>query len=381
MTPALSERQAATPAPTIRVAFVLPGLHRVMRGAEVAFEEVARHLAVRAGWNVTLIGSGTPRPDDPYRFIRARALERETFERWPRLPCLRSHYAWEELTFVPGLLGMFRPTDYDVTVTCSYPWTNWVLRSRGGSRRPRHVFVTQNGDWMVQGRSREYRWFGCDGLVCTNPEYYARHRAIWPSALIPNGVDLQAFGPGDADRASFGLPEDVPVVLMVSALIRSKRVIEGIQAVSQLRDAWLVVAGDGELREEVVTTGRALLGERFRLVQVPRQRMPELYRCADVCLHMSTDEPFGNIYVEAMASGIPLVAHDRDVTRWAVQEHGRLVNTQDLHSVTEAIRAAMLQRSPEDVRLRRAFAESRYAWPRIAEQYDQFLRAVVEQRA
>lgn len=379
MTPAASEQLAGTSASTIRVAFVLPGLHRVMRGAEVAFEEIARHLATRAGCSVTLIGSGTVRPDAPYRFIHAPALRRETFEKWSKLPCLRSHYAWEELTFIPGLLRRFRPADYDVTVTCAYPWTNWCLRS-GGRQRPRHVFVTQNGDWMVQAQRREYRWFRCDGLVCTNPEYHERHRARWPCALIPNGVDVEAFRPGKADRAGFALPDDAPVVLMVSALIPSKRVIEGIQAVSHLKDAWLIIAGDGELREEVTGAGRELLGERFRLVQVSRRQMPDLYRCADVCLHMSLDEPFGNIYVEAMASGVPVVAHDREVTRWAVQEHGCLVDTRDLHAVTWALRAAMLMRSPEQVEQRRRFALNRYAWPRIAEQYEQFLRTVAGQR-
>jgi len=47
-----------------RVAMVLPGLHRVRRGAEVAFESVASELALIPGFEVTLIGTG---PADPAR--------------------------------------------------------------------------------------------------------------------------------------------------------------------------------------------------------------------------------------------------------------------------------------------------------------------------
>lgn len=56
--------------------------------------------------------------------------------------------AWEQLTFVPGLLGTYRPSEYDKTATCAYPLTNWTLRRPvPGGRKPRHVFITQCGDW------------------------------------------------------------------------------------------------------------------------------------------------------------------------------------------------------------------------------------------
>src|SRR5882724_5267421 len=108
----------------MRVLFALPGLHRYARGAEVAFISVATELA-KAGDSVTLIGSGQPRASVPYRFLRANSVGRESFESLPTMPILRNEYAYEELTFVPGLLRQYRPAEYDVTVTCSYPLTNW----------------------------------------------------------------------------------------------------------------------------------------------------------------------------------------------------------------------------------------------------------------
>ena len=157
----------------LRIAIALPGMHRVTRGAETAFEQIARELA-RLGHDVTAFGSGFERPGEPYQFRHVPCAPREIFENWPRIPFLRSHYSWEELTFAAGLMCHYRAGDFDVSLACSYPYTSWVMR-RGQAR---HVFVTQNGDWMVHSRDAEYRFFDCDGLVCTNPQYFRAIRAI-----------------------------------------------------------------------------------------------------------------------------------------------------------------------------------------------------------
>ena len=172
---------------------------------------IASELA-RGGDQNTLIGSGAPRSDQPYRYIQVPVTNRERFERLPRIPLFRSETVWEEATFVPGLLRAYDPGQYDVTVTCSYPFTNWVLRRPifGGRRRPAHVFVTQNGDWPACARRAEFRFFGCDGLVCINPDYYDRNAGSYRAALIPNGVDVERFAPGLAERERFGLPAGGP---------------------------------------------------------------------------------------------------------------------------------------------------------------------------
>src|SRR5947207_801069 len=101
----------------VRILFALAGLHRVDRGAEVAFIAIASELA-KAGHDVTLIGSGPPRPGQPYRYIHAPAIRREKFEDFPHIPLLRNETGWEEASFVPGLLAKYRPTDFDIVVTC-----------------------------------------------------------------------------------------------------------------------------------------------------------------------------------------------------------------------------------------------------------------------
>jgi len=128
---------------------------------------IAKELA-KVGDIVTLIGAGKLRGGMPYRFVRAGCIGREKFESFPALPVFRNEYAYEELTFIPGLLGAYNPSEYDVTVTCSYPFTNWALR-RPSLRKPRprmslshrtetgrplpinpSIFISGAKDWYVQ---------------------------------------------------------------------------------------------------------------------------------------------------------------------------------------------------------------------------------------
>ncbi|WP_035991202.1 glycosyltransferase family 4 protein [Leptolyngbya sp. KIOST-1] len=363
----------------MRILIVLPGLHRVLRGAEVAFEELAKKLALMPGCEVTLMGSGHPKVDSPYNFLHVPCIAREKFEKWPAFPYLRGHYVYEELTFLPGLMRTYQPEKYDVTVTCSYPYTNWTLRAKSQKTRPKHIFVTQNGDWMCTKKNSEYKHFSCDGLVCTNPEYFDNNKDNFPTVLIPNGVDPEVFAPGEGDRSRFNLPSNVPLAVMVSALIPSKRVLEGIRCVGKVEGLHLAIAGDGELRDQVQALGHELLGDRFHLLKLPRENMPELYRCADTFLHMSLDEPSANVYIEALATGLPIVTHDRRVTRWTLEDQAYLVDTTDEAAVANALSAALKYQTSDDVQKRRDLVNRRYSWLALAKQYYAFFQAIGDQ--
>jgi glycosyltransferase involved in cell wall biosynthesis len=359
----------------MRVLFVLPGLHRYDRGAEIAFTSIASELA-RAGDTVTLFGSGPQRQATPYRFQQVASIRRERFESLPSIPCLRDETGYEELTFVPELMRHYQPRDYDITVGCSYPFTNWVLRRPLiGGRRPPHVFVTENGEWPAFENKSEYRFFGCDGLVCTNAEFFKRNQDRWRTRLIPNGVDCDRFQPGPSHREDFGLPRDRLIVLMVSALIASKRVGAGIEAVSKIPDAHLVVAGDGPLRQTIEADAARLLPGRFTRVSVSPSSMPALYRSADVFLHLSMNESSSLAFVEAMACGLPVVAHDSPQMRWIAGDDEYLLDTEDLTAVAGQIELA---RDAEPARRQRRLTKvANFSWKRLASQYKAFFQEIV----
>jgi glycosyltransferase involved in cell wall biosynthesis len=357
----------------MKLLFALPGFHQRDRGAEVALLAIASELA-KLDNEVTVVGSGAARPGQAYRYMQLPAIGRERFEAFPSFPLFRNETAYEDMTFAVGLVRKVHACDFDATLTCSFPFTHWALRRGRGA----HVFVTQNGDWPAFSQSSEYRFFSCDGLVCTNPDYYERNRERWHAALVPNGIDAGEFLPGPAERARFELPEDARVVLMVSACIESKRVLDGVRAVALVPGAHLVVAGDGPMRTEVDAAAAELLPGRFKRLTLPADKMPTLYRSADVFLHLSKLESFGNVYVEALASGLPVVAHDTTRTRWIVGDEQFLTDTNSTESTASALHAA-LAADPALSASRRARAQ-RYGWDRIGVQYHDFLREVVARR-
>jgi glycosyltransferase involved in cell wall biosynthesis len=163
---------------------------------------------------------------------------------------------------------------------------------------------------------------------------------------------------------------------MVSALIPSKRVEAGIEAVSRIPDAHLVVAGAGSLKNTIDAKASHLLPGRFSLHSVSPNDMPLLYQSADVFLHLSKEESFGNVFLEAMACGLPIVGHDTSRTRWLVGDDEYLVDTDDLAAVGLQIERAK-QSLPGQSELRRKRAAS-FSWEKIAKSYQSFLEEVVD---
>jgi glycosyltransferase involved in cell wall biosynthesis len=359
----------------MRILFALPGLHRYNRGAETAFIAIASELS-KAGDAVTLIGSGSQRPNAPYRFMHAASIRREWFESFPSVPILRSEYAYEELTFLPDLMRRYQPQDYDVTLTCNYPFTSWALRRAVFRRdRPPHVFVTQNGDWPATAGNSEYRFFHCEGLVCINPDFYERNKDRWRCRLIPNGVDCDRFRPGPAERHAFGLPADGLIVLMVSALVANKNIELGIQSVSLIPGAHLVLAGDGPLRRSIDAAAARMLPGRFTRLSLAPDRMPALYRSADVFLHLADDEPFGNVFLEAMACGRPIVGRDSMRLRWIVGDDEFLAEDDRPEEIASRIRRAC--DSSPGLQERRVKRSTAFSWSSVAAMYRGFLQEVV----
>jgi len=358
----------------MRILFALPGFHAQDRGAEVALLAVARELA-RGGDAVTVMGGGPERPGEPYTYVHVPIVDRKKFEKAPQFPPFRSDVMWEDATFGAGMLATYRPRDFDVAITCNFPFTHLALRRPTFGNAPLQIFVTQNGDWAARSGKAEFRLFRCDGLVCTNPDYQEANKDRWPTALIPNGIDIARYDGVAPDRAGLGLPEGVPIVLMVSAMIDTKRVADGIRAVAKLPDAHLVVAGDGPLRAEVDALAAQLLPGRFKRLTLTAPDMPRLYASADAFLHMSLLESFGNVFVEAMASGLPIVGHDTPRLRWIVGDRDTLCDTEDLEATAAALtRALAIGRGAQDVR------SDQFAWPKIAEKYRDFIADLLASR-
>ena len=142
--------------------------------------------------------------------------------------------------------------------------------------------------------------------------------------VVGRGVNPQVFSPERRSRelrATWGADDDTLVALCVSRFAPEKNfplVIEAYEAMRRIRPASrLVLVGDGPLAEKLkqqnvgyVIAGRKVNGE-----------LSMHYASADVFLFPSMTETFGNVTVEAMASGLGIVAYDYAAAR-EVLRHG-----------------------------------------------------------
>ncbi len=159
------------------------------------------------------------------------------------------------------------------------------------------------------------------------------------SKYIPNGVDLDKF---KTDNLKLKTDLKRPIILCVGALTKTKRIDLVIKAVSKMKEVSLLIVGKGEEEKSLQELGNRLLKGRFRIVSFPYEKMPEVYRVADVFTLVS--EPFHsfeNVLVEAMATNLPVVANDDPIRREIVGDGGLLVNPNNIEEYVNALKSAL----------------------------------------
>jgi glycosyltransferase involved in cell wall biosynthesis len=195
-----------------------------------------------------------------------------------------------------------------------------------------------------------------------------RERAV----LVRKGVDILRFRPAaerEAARSRLGL--NGPVVLAVGALQRRKGYDTLIHAMQRLADLpWtVVICGDGPERHDLQRQAAAAgLHDRVRLIgPVSRQNIPAYFAAAELFVHPAVLEAAGNVILEALASGCPVVATaSGGPTEYLVEGvTGFTVPVGDATRLAARIR--LLLTSPEQRdrmgQAARANAEQNYAYP------------------
>lgn len=194
------------------------------------------------------------------------------------------------------------------------------------SRHLPHRRVAEAAAWQYL-RALDRRF--ATTIVAT--DYVARELAaagIDRTTRVPLGVDLQLFNP--AHRTSAAMTRRMtglslrPMVLFVGRLAREKELetlIEGWRLAQRRTDAELVIVGSGPRAAALHARAHGL-----RIHFVPyvgnRVRLAHLMAAADLCVTPSPVETFGLSAIEAMASGVPVLAADRGGVAELVQRSG-----------------------------------------------------------
>lgn len=189
---------------------------------------------------------------------------------------------------------------------------------------------------------------------------------------IGNGVDVEKFNP-KGGKVELSLKH--PIVLSVGALSWYKHHEKVIEALALDEKFSLLIVGKGEEYENLKKLAERKIPGRHLIKSFDYNLMENIYRSCDVFTLPSWDrEAFGIVYLEALASGLSVVAPKDSVREEIVGQGGILVNVDNPKEYIDAIRKAL---SGKELSRKAIDQASKYSWSNISKKYEElFLKLI-----
>jgi glycosyltransferase involved in cell wall biosynthesis len=195
--------------------------------------------------------------------------------------------------------------------------------------------------------------------------------------IIPNGVDLEAYTTADRDWS-------FPRLLSAGRIVHQKGLDLAMHALGGLKDSgweWYI-AGDGPQMPVLRSLARELgIEDRVHFLGwQSREQLLKCYQQANIFLFPSRHEGMPNAMLEAMASGLPVVASCIAGNEELVVDGktGFLVRTEDIEALQAALKKILSESAlrKEMGTASRQYAEENYSWESTAKQYAGLLEKV-----
>ena len=238
--------------------------------------------------------------------------------------------------------------------------------------------------WLESSVDRYLRAFH-RGTACTlvptrDLRQHLEQRAYGKVEVLARGVDCASFNPSRRNhelRAAWGLAGDELAVLYVGRLAAEKNLDDAIAAFEAIEReqpaARFVLVGDGPLRNRLAIEHPEFIfcGTRTG------EELARHYASADLFLFPSQTETFGNVVLEAMAAGLPVLAYDNAAAALYLHDGcaGMAVPLGDQDAFVRA--ALRLARSPLLRRQMGGVAREqacRIDWPDIVSRFESLLQ-------
>ena len=235
----------------------------------------------------------------------------------------------------------------------------------------------------------------CDALVAPSEsmaQVLREERMNYDISLWSRGVDRTIFNPGRRDlewRRSLGIADDEVVIGFLGRLVMEK----GLDVFSDTIDELVRKSGSGAARHRVMVVGEGparawfearLPGAVFTGFQGGKD-LGRAVAAMDVLFNPSITETFGNVTLEAMACGVPVVAAAATGSQSLVDDgvSGRLITPGALHQFAAALRTYV---EDADLRARHGAAgEQRshdFSWDAINQAVaDTYVRLIRQKQA
>jgi len=218
-------------------------------------------------------------------------------------------------------------------------------------------------------------WRSADKLIACSEGLKERALKFLPEAqieVIPNGVDLERFRPAEKSRDG----SDAFRLVTVGRLSATKRIeilIEAVEVLLKLKKhvrLRIVGGGSQQVRLRKIIAEKNLADAVEMTGRLDSDDMPQVYRNSDIYISATMQEGMSNAMLEAMASGLPIVTTECEGLTELVANNGIIVEKADGHSLAEAVRTLMDNKSVYE-RMRAAARQraKEFSWEHVGRQY------------
>lgn len=230
--------------------------------------------------------------------------------------------------------------DYDIVIPTNGGWQSIIIRLLTWVYGNKVIIFGHSGIgwddrvnlWTCPNRFVALSNFSMKWATKVNPFINIVH--------VPIPVNLDKFSPIGPKTKDIKLSH--PLALAVAAAVHSKQLDKTIKAVARVPNLSLVLLSSGPDVEYLDQLAHQLLPHRYQRVKVNQSEIPNWYREADVfTLCPWVNESFPVVYLEAMASNLPIVATNDPIRIEAIGDAGLFVNPHNTEEYSSALKNAL----------------------------------------
>ena len=375
-----------SPVRPLRVLSLYPSFWPRQGGGQMVLAAIAQGLTPRIVNTVlTRKFADTPASED-YEFLTVRRFANPAPEVWKDYATGKQHVSFLQKLVVTGLdvvcslaaIRRLSQTHDLIHLHFPLPLGISALLSRLLVRRPLVVTVHGNADVYELPASIEPITRAvlrrADAVVSVSQDladYLTARMGVPRVIVIPNGVDVHQFQPGDRHDPVLNL-------FSVSRLVPRKNIHVLIAAVERLaaegHRLTLTIAGTGPERERIAALAAASQGVVRFVGFIDEAQKQALLKDSDIFVQLSIREGLSIATLEALASGLPCVVSDLPGVREPVdpEQTGWLVpDPENVDSVTTTLRQVLAERDRLATMKQacRRVAVERYSLERMCESY------------
>ena len=359
-----------------KIAIIAPYLGMIDRGAESFVKEIADLLAEYYEIDFFTITGKTELPGNnigiPIKHSFLFIIHERIFNRFK----LYRKVIWKLYYLIPDIITQFKFSrvvyhkyllckQYDLIFPNNGIWgvvyaqklrkqkgTPFIYTGHGGVGEGEKLILKRKPNMYICLTERQYTWARqYSDKIC----------------VIGNGVDTKKFHRHKADH----LPK---LVLSVGALTEFKRHELTIKALQYIPDVNLLILGKGELERELVGLAKKLLGDRCIIKSASYEDMPFYYENADLfVLPSSKGEAYGIVYLEAMASNLPIVAPDDSMRHEIIGDAGLFCDVTNPKEYGRCMELA-LNKQWGDIPLETA---KKHDWSEVSKKYIEVIEGLI----